>query len=62
MSIKATYIEGEKQFPIVVEFNHVKQRFTKRAAIELRRNLELAISDCLIAEALEGDDAVTCTN
>lgn len=55
MSIKVSLVEPEGGFPFIVEFSHIKQRFTKKAAIELKNKLILAL-DALEERESEDDD------
>lgn len=52
MSIKVTMVEPEGLFPFIVEFSHIKQKFTKKAAIELKNKLRIALDE------LESFDAI----
>ena len=53
MSIQVTQDYKEKQFPIKIISGGRVQKFTIKAAIELRRKLETAICDYQIQEALQ---------
>ncbi len=46
--IKVTVVEPDGMHPFIVEFSHVKQHFTKKAAIELRDKLQQALDDLAI--------------
>lgn len=48
MTIKVTFIHSDNamtQFPFIVEFSHIKQNFTKNAAVELQKKLRLALDE-----------------
>jgi hypothetical protein len=53
MSIKVTMTGHKQMCPLLVEFSHVKQNFTKKAAIELKNKLRLALDELEIAEATD---------
>ena len=57
MSIEVTQSLEERPHPIRVKIDQVMdQKFTIKAAIELRRKLQTAISDYQVAESIESED------
>lgn len=56
MTIKVSMVDPDGMTPFMVEFSHVKQRFTKKAAMELKNKLESALDDLIIHEAMKDDD------
>ena len=54
MTIKVTLIDSDGRFPFLVEFSTVKKNFTKKAAIELKNKLILALDDLEVAQAMKG--------
>jgi hypothetical protein len=54
MSIEVTQDIDNNSFPIrIIIHGNIDQKFTIKAAIELRNKLEMAISDYQVAEALK---------
>jgi len=54
MSIEVTQDIDNSSFPIrIIIHGSIDQKFTIKAAIELRKKLEMAISDYQVAEALK---------
>jgi hypothetical protein len=56
MTIKVTLVQPNGMAPFIVEFSHVKQHFTKKAAVELKNKLQLALDE------LEKHCAMTLNN
>ena len=56
MSIKVTMVEPDGMLPFIVEFSRIKQRFTKKAARELKNKLILALDDLEVYEAMNPQD------
>jgi hypothetical protein len=50
--MKVSLVEPDGQFPFIVEFSHVKQHFTKKAAIELENKLRLALDELELNQAM----------
>ena len=55
MSIQVTRPEPNHYLPFLVEFGHVQQRFTKKAAMEFKKKLELALDELTEHEAMKLD-------
>lgn len=51
--IKVTLKEPDAMCPLLVEFSGINQRFTKKAAMELKKKLELALEELTIHEAMK---------
>lgn len=57
MGINVCFVKKDAVYPVVVQFGSIRpQKLTKKAAIELRKKLDIAIDELLVDEAL-GDDA-----
>ena len=56
MSIKVTMAAPEEMHPFIVEFADIKRLFTKKAAIELKNKLRLALDEFEVYEAMKDAD------
>jgi hypothetical protein len=55
MTIKVTLIAPDESFQFMVEFSHIKQRFTKKAARKLKNKLITALDELEVHEAMKDD-------
>jgi len=53
--IKVSIVDKDGMMPFFVEFGTVKNNFTKKAAIELREKLDIAINELNSLEEEKGD-------
>ena len=53
--ITVTLVKPEEVAPFMVEFSHIKQRFTKKAARELKNKLITALDELEVYEAMKDD-------
>jgi hypothetical protein len=48
-------VDPDGMCPFIVEFSHIKQHFTKKAARELKNKLISALDNLDLYEAMKGD-------
>jgi hypothetical protein len=53
MTIKVTMVAPDEMLPFIVEFSHLKQYFTKKAAVELKNKLQSALDELEQYEAMK---------
>jgi hypothetical protein len=58
MTIKVTMTDPGGMTPFLVEFSHIKQSFTKKAAIELKNKLQAALDELEEHESMKYDNGV----
>lgn len=56
MTIKVSMVEPDGMLPFIVEFSHIKQHFTKKAAMELKNKLQAALDELEEHEAMKDDE------
>lgn len=52
--MKVTVVDPNGMLPFIVEFSHIKQHFTKKAAIELKNKLQAALDELEELQAMAG--------
>tara|TARA_R110002020_G_scaffold461823_4_gene681003 strand:+ start:3625 stop:3891 length:267 start_codon:yes stop_codon:yes gene_type:complete len=58
--IKVSIVDEKGMLPFLVEFGSVKSSFTKKAAIELREKLDIAINELNSIEMLSTAPCIEC--